>query len=136
MLSDRDILYISVDPVTQTDVEKSTIASRDLRCIELADVHRSPETTIRQAVEWGLAVERVAVHLDVDVLSFAAFPIAENVRRQDGLTLPELATILKGIFLLPNIATLTIAEVNPDHAPDPAETFRQLIAAIADAMAP
>jgi arginase len=135
MLSDRDVLYLGVDPVTQTDVEKSTMASRNLRCIELEEVRRSPDTTIRQAIEWGHAVERVAVHLDVDVLSFAAFPLAENVRRQDGLTLPELATILKGILVLPNIATLTIAEVNPDHAPDQAEMFVQLIAAIADALA-
>jgi arginase len=135
MLSDRDILYLGVDPVTQTDVERSTIASRGLRCIELEDVHRSPERAVRQAIEWGHAVDRVAIHLDVDVLSFASFPIAENVRRQDGLTLPELATVLKGILALPNVATLTITEVNPDHAPDPAETFTQLIAAIAGAVA-
>jgi arginase len=136
MLSDRDILYLGVDPVTQTDVEKSTMASRNLRCLELENVRGNPETTIRQAIEWSHAVERVAVHLDVDVLSFAAFPIAENVRRQDGLTLPELATILRGICLIPNIATLTIAEVNPDHAPDQGKAFAQLIAAIAGAVAP
>ena len=135
MLFDSDILYLGVDPVTQTEVEKATMVSRGLRCIELADVHRSPETTIRQAIEWGQRVERVAVHLDVDVLSFAAFPIAENVRRQDGLTLPELATILRGLLALPNVATLTITEVNPDHAPDQAETFTHLIAAIVDALA-
>jgi arginase len=135
ILSERDILYLGIDPLTQTEVEKSTMTSRNLQCIALEDVHRSPESTIRHAIAWGQAVERVAVHLDVDVLSFAAFPIAENVRRQDGLTLPELATMLKGLFVLPNIAALTITEVNPDHAPDQSETFTQLIAAIADAVA-
>jgi arginase len=136
MLFDRDILYLGIDPVTQTEIEKATMVSRSLRCIELADVHRSLEATIRQAIEWAQRIERVAVHVDVDVLSFAAFPIAENVRRQDGLTLPELATILRGLLALPNVATLTVTEVNPDHAPDQAETFTQLIAAMADALAP
>ena len=49
MLSDRDVLYLGVDPVTQTDVEKSTMASRNLGCIELEAVRRSPDTTIRRA---------------------------------------------------------------------------------------
>ena len=34
-----------------------------------------------------------------------------------------------------NLATLTIAEVNPDHAPDQAETFAALISTLANAMA-
>jgi arginase len=75
------------------------------------------------------------VHLDVDVLSFTAFPIAENVRRRDGLVLPELATIIQGVFAATNLATLTITEVNPDHAPDQAQTFVALIAMLTQAMA-
>ena len=69
------------------------------------------------------------------MLSFTAFPIAENVRRQDGLTLPELATIVQGIFTATNLATLTVTEVNPDHAPDQAEAFAALIALLTHAMA-
>jgi arginase len=134
MLSDRDVLYLAVDPITQTEIEKSTMASRNLRCIELEEVHREPDKSLRQATEWGQTFERVAIHLDVDVLSFAAFPIAENVRRQDGLTLQEMARILKRLLALPNVATFTITEVNPDHAPDQADTFAQLIAVLADAL--
>jgi arginase len=61
--------------------------------------------------------------VDVDVLSFSALPIAENVRRQDGLTLPELAILLGGVCAAPNLATLTITEVNPDHAPSQAQAL-------------
>ncbi len=134
MLSDDDILYLGVDPITQTPTEKATVASRQLRLIELEEVHGNPQAAIRRAVEWGQSFERLAIHLDVDVLSFSAFPIAENVRRQDGLTLPELATILRGLFAAPNLATLTITEVNPDHAPDQEETFATLISTLANAM--
>jgi arginase len=136
MLSDDAIMYLGVDPITQTDAERATIASRQLRLIELEQVHRSPEEAIRRAVEWGRSFERLAIHLDVDILSFPAFPIAENVRRQDGLTLQELSTILRGIFTAPNLATLTITEVNPDHAPDQEETFGALISLLANAMVP
>jgi arginase len=134
LLSDNDIMYMGVDPITQTPTEKATVAARQLRLIELADVHRDPQAAIRRAVDWGQSFERLAVHLDVDVLSFTAFPIAENVRRQDGLTLPELATILRGVFAAPNLATLTITEVNPDHAPDQAESFATLISTLANAI--
>jgi arginase len=134
MLSDSDILYLGVDPVTQTESERTIIQERGLRTIVLEDVHRDPEEAARRAVEWGTSFDRLAVHLDVDVLSFTAFPIAENVRRQNGLTLPELTTIIRGVARAVNLATLTITEVNPDHAPDQSASFSELIAALTRAM--
>jgi arginase family enzyme len=125
----------AVDPITQTHAEKATVASRQLRLIELQEVRHNPEEAIGRAIEWGRSFERLAIHLDADILSFPAFPIAENVRRQDGLTLPELSTILQGIFVAPNLATLTITEINPDHAANQAETFGALISTLANAMA-
>ena len=134
MLADGDILYLAVDPVTQTESERATIQERGLRLIALEEVHRDPEQAARRAVEWGRSFNRLAVHLDVDVLSFTAFPIAENVRRQDGLTLPELATILGELFQAVNLATVTITEVNPLHAPEPSASFAELIATLTQAM--
>jgi arginase len=135
MLSDRDILYLAADGVTQTPSEQGTMLARNLSVIGLDEVHRNPEEAALRAVDWAKSFDRLTVHLDVDVLSFTAFPIAENVRRQDGLTLPELATILQGIFKATNLAALTVTEVNPDHAPDQAEAFATLIATLTNAMA-
>jgi arginase len=42
-------------------------------------------------VKWGADFDRLLVHVDADVLSYVDFPIAENVRRCEGLTLDELA---------------------------------------------
>jgi arginase len=84
----------------------------------LGEVIRSPRRSSRR--------RRALLH---------AFPIAESVRRLDGLTLPELATIVQGIFTATNLATLTVTEVNPDHAPDEAEVFAALITMLAHAMA-
>jgi arginase len=135
MLSERDIFYLATDLHAQTPSERDTMRARRLSAIELDEVHRDPRAAVQRAIEWGRSFDRLAVHLDVDVLSFTAFPIAENVRRQDGLSLPELATIVQGIFRATNVATLTVAEVNPDHAPDQSQAFAALITMLTAAMA-
>ena len=95
------------------------------------EVHRNADAVVRHAVEWAGSFERLAMHVDVDVLSFSGFPVAENVRRQDGLTLPELTDLMGGIFSASNVSTLTVTEVNPDHEPEERETFTALISALA-----
>ena len=93
-----------------------------------------PRHAAERAVEWGREFDRLLIHLDADVLAFTSFPIAENVRRRKGLTLDELATSLGVLASATNWATLTLAEFNPDHAPNEEETFTTLIAMLAEAL--
>jgi arginase len=116
MLAASDILFFAVDNVTP--VEAQTIRALDLESIGLAEVKRDPAGAAKRAVAWAAKFNRLLVHLDVDVLAFIDFPIAENVRRCDGLTLDELSQVLKGLVATPNWRALTVTEVNPDHAPD------------------
>jgi arginase len=74
------------------------------------------------------------VHLDADVLAFTDFPIAENTRRRAGLTLEQLGLALQVLLAAPNWRVLTLAEFNPDHAPDEAEAFRRLNELLAKAL--
>ena len=74
------------------------------------------------------------IHFDVDVLTFSEFPIAENVRRCQGLSLNEAFAAIKALVALPNWRALTITEVNPDHAPDERKLFAQLIARLGEAL--
>jgi arginase len=74
------------------------------------------------------------VHVDLDVLSYIDFPIAENVRRCPGLKLAELGQILNVLVAADNWRALTIAEGNPDHAPDEEVAFKKLNAVIAQAV--
>ena len=76
----------------------------------------------------------VLIHFDVDVLSFIDFPIAENVRRRDGLKLEQAAFVLKQLAALPQWRGLTITEVNPAHAPDESAAFPRLNGVLADAL--
>jgi len=133
MLDDADVLFLAAGQITPP--ERRTIDARRLSVIDLAAVHRDPSGTARQAVAWASRFDRLLVHVDVDVLSFTAFPIAENVRRVDGLTPAELATLVETLVGAPNWAALTVTEVNPDHAPDLDATFGQLIAMLARAFA-
>jgi arginase len=135
MLADSDILFVAASPRTQTDAERATLRARSIEVIELEDVYRDPQEAARRAAAWGASFERLLVHLDVDVLSFTAFPIAENVRREDGLTLAQLATILTTVVAMPNWVSLTVTEVNPDHAPVEASAIGELIAVLTQAVA-
>jgi arginase len=133
LLAPEAILFFAADAITP--VEARIIKERGLAVISLAAVKADPAAAARRALDWGHGFERLLVHLDADVLAYTDFPIAENVRRQPGLTLAELEAALAVLVSAPNWRTLTIAEVNPDHAPDEAAAFRRLIAML-DAILP
>jgi arginase len=123
MLTPADILYFGTDNITAG--EARTMSELRLEQISLMEVKADPEGAAKRAATWAAAHERLVVHLDVDVLAFTDFPIAENTRRRPGLTLEELTTSLTFLLAAPNWRALTITEVNPDHAPDEAQAFRR-----------
>jgi arginase len=133
MLSDRDILYVAARPETPT--ERDILLARNLAAIPLEEVHRDPRRAAGRAAAWGSRFDRLLVHVDVDALAYTAFPIAENVRREDGLSLAELGAILGPLLAAPTWAALTIAEVNPDHAPVEADTFGAFLGMLGQAFA-
>jgi arginase len=77
-------------------------------------------------------VERVLVHLDVDVLDTGAFPLA-NFPHFAGLTLAEVAACLEVFCASPKFAGLIVTEVNPDHDPD-AVLLSQLLDVLVQAL--
>lgn len=132
MLAPADILYFGADNITSAEAE--AMRSLDLERIALAMVKEDPVGAARRAVAWGARYDRLLIHLDVDVLSFTDFPIAENVRRCDGLSFEMLSAALAPLVAAPNWRALTVTEVNPDHAPDERETFGRLIAMLSKAL--
>jgi arginase len=132
MLAPTDILFFAADNITRGEAE--TMRRLSLEQIGLAQVRADPAGAAAQAAAWGARHQRLLIHLDVDVLAYTDFPIAENVRRCPGLTLDELSTALNVLCAAPNWRAMTITEINPDHAPDEAKTFQQLIAVMARAL--
>lgn len=126
-----DVLFFAADAITPGEAE--TMRSLGLKKIALTEVEVDPAGAARQAVAWGARFERLLIHLDVDVLDYTAFPIAENVRGR-GLDFHQLSEALIPLMAAPNWCALTLAEINPDHAPDEADTFHGLITMLSDAL--
>lgn len=132
MLRASDVLFLAAGNIS--DPEAATIEQLRLPVISLQEVRAGPQAAARRAREWARGFDRMLVHVDADVLAYTAFPVAENVRRDDGLRLDELRQVLKHLAAAPNFSALTLTEINPDHAPDEAETFAQLIRMLCDVL--
>jgi arginase len=131
MLAPADILFLAVENIMPGEAQ--TIAELGIPVIGREEVKFDAAAAAARGAAWAARHERLLIHLDVDVLSYTRCPIAENVRRCDGLTLGELSTLLTPLLAAPNWRALTITEANPDHAPDEAEIFGQLIGALCGA---
>jgi arginase len=124
MLPPSAVLFFAADNISPP--ERETMQRLNLASIGLSEVKADPAAAASRALAWAQAFDRVLVHLDVDVLEYVGFPIAENVRRAPGLTFSELSIVLSRLLTAPHCRALTITEANPDHAPDAAEAFTAL----------
>jgi arginase len=132
MLAPGQVLYFGVENITPP--EAAVIGDHAIKVISREQALADIEAAAARAAEWAAGFDCVLVHFDVDVLSFIDFPIAENVRRCDGLKLEQAGFVLKRLAALPHWRGLTITEVNPAHAPDEAAAFARLNDMLADAL--
>jgi arginase len=132
MLKPDQLLFFAAGNITEP--EAATMRALQLRQIPAAEVAADPRAAAERAVQWAQKFELLLVHLDVDVLDYADFPIAENVRRGEGLSWRTLDAALTSLLKAPNWRVLTVAEVNPDHAPDENEAFSQLVGTLGRAL--
>lgn len=120
---------------SSTAFERQTIDELGIEEVPLAHVTADPTDAARGVVNgWARRFERLLIHVDVDVLDFLDFPIAEETRRSRGLRFAQLVAALRELVAAPNWSALTICEINPDHDPD-GTSIRTLSEAIADVLA-
>jgi arginase len=132
MLLPQRLLYFGVENITPP--EAAAIRDHAIKVISREEALRDIKAATARAAEWAVHFDCVLIHFDVDVLSFIDFPIAENVRRCNGLKLEQAAFALKQLTALPQWRGLTITEVNPAHAPDESVTFARFNEVLADAL--
>jgi arginase len=132
MLEPRQLLYFAVENITPP--EAAAIGEHAIEVISREEALNGIEAATARAVEWAARFDCLLIHFDVDVLSFVDFPIAENVRRCDGLKLEQAGLVLKRLAALPQWRGLTVTEVDPAHAPDEAAAFARLNGVLADAL--
>ena len=118
-----------------TEFERKTIDELGIEEVPIAEVTVDPTAAASGVVNgWARRFERLLIHVDVDVLDFLDFPIAEETRRNRGLRFAQLVAALRELVAAPNWVALTICEINPDHDPD-GSSVRKLNEAIADVLA-
>ena len=93
-----------------------------------------PASAAAEAVEWASQFERALIHLDVDIMDYEDFPIAENTRRKQGLTFDQTMAALDPLIQTPHLAVLTICEINPDHGLENDETVKTFAKRLAQSM--
>lgn len=132
MLLPDAVRLVGVDNITAP--EQAVIDRLNLSVEPLSAVLTDPAAAASRTSGWAEGFDRVVVHVDVDVLDYEQFPIAENTRRRPGLHLTSLAQVLSTLCALPNWRALTLCEINPDHAPDEQRSFSELIALVGDVL--
>jgi arginase len=129
MLDVEAVRLFAVENITT--FERSVIDRLRVQVEPLADVVNDPDGVAERTRAWAASYDRILVHVDIDVLDYTKFPIAHEIRDTPGLELPQLARLLTDLHGLPNWSTLTLTEVNPDHAPDERDSFGRLIEMLA-----
>jgi arginase len=93
-------------------------AGRGLYGVPVTDI---PAGTAGRRAAQALARLRgndaLVCHLDVDVIDYARFPLADCPRYHGGLSLSDTFDALRAAAGHPGLACLTLTEVNPDHDP-------------------
>jgi arginase len=115
--------------------EQARIDSLGVAVTRAEAVAANPAGAAQQAAVWGAARAALLVHLDVDAIDFEDFPLAENVRRKFGLRYTDAMAALGELMRAPNLAALTVCEINPDHGYADGSTLRSFAAGLAAAMA-
>jgi arginase len=70
-----------------------------------------------QALARLRGADALVCHLDVDVIDYACFPLADCPRYHGGLSLSDTCDAVQAAAGHPALACLTLTEVNPDHDP-------------------
>ena len=127
LLDPRQVVLLGWGPEQAQPREREAIERLGLATIPSDDVHNDPEQAARRALQTlSDRGERVLVHFDVDAIDFTDTPLSENTGRNEGLPYAVAIEALQTLLHTPNLAGLTITELNPDHAEEGAGSIERL----------
>ena len=112
------VAFLSYVPSETTEAEWRLLKEHEpLQYAATQVAGRARETASLVARALADRVRTFFVHVDVDALDFAQFPIADNAYlRNQGLTLDDLTETLSVLAAHPAFGGLIVAQINPDHA--------------------
>lgn len=135
LVAPDEVFLFAYGPDNRTAFEREQMQEHGLRAIDVREVVRDPEdAAVRATAAIEPEVDRVLVHLDVDVIDFTDLPLSDNAGRNQGLPFEVALRALRVLLSTPKLAALTVTEVNPDHDPD-GSALRRLALGLAEALA-
>ena len=135
LLDAASLVLFGFHPAQLSAGQWRRFAARGLYGVPVTDI--APGTAGARA---GRALARLRdkrvllCHLDVDVIDYAQFPLADCPRYHGGLSLPDTFAAVTAAAAHPGLACLTITETNPDHDPS-GELAQELVSRWAPATA-
>jgi arginase len=118
LLDAASLVLFGFHPAQLSAAQWRRYASRGLYGVPVTDM---PAGTAGQRAAAALARLRdkdaLVCHLDVDVIDYASFPLADCPRYHGGLSLSDTFDAVQAAAAHPGLACLTLTEVNPDHDP-------------------
>ena len=135
LLGPEEVLLFGWGPQQATAFERAQIEERGIARVTVDEVAAGPEAAgarARDRVEERGA--RLLVHFDVDVIDFTDTPMSENWGRNEGLSYAAAMRALDVLLAAPQLAALTITELNPDHIEQGANTLERFATALADSL--
>jgi arginase len=119
-----------------TPFERAVIDRLDISVIPVDEVAAHPERAARRARELlEDRCDRLLVHFDVDVIDFTDVPLSENPGRNEGLAYDHAMRALQALLASPQLAGMTITELNPDHTEQDAQSIERFAAATSGSLA-
>lgn len=108
-----------------TDFERDVIHSNQIQETGWQKVASNPVKAAKKVTEtWATQFDRILIHLDLDVLDYVDMQLAENYRRNIGLSFDQLMLALDEFLQLPNWSVLTVTEINPEHGEEDGSTLK------------
>jgi arginase len=137
VLQPSQVVYLGLAERQATAFEREEIARRGLQAVALAELRAAPAAAAQAALgRIDAACERIAVHLDVDLVDFTDAPLSEHTGRNVGAALDEVLVALRTIAGDPRVAAVTVTELNPLHGEQPGDvTLRRFAHGLARALA-
>jgi arginase len=116
LLSADSLVLFGFHPAQLSAAQWRRFAGRGVYGVPVTDVAEG--TAGRRAAQALTRLQdkpALLCHLDVDVIDYAGFPLADCPRYHGGLSLADTFDVVRVAAAHPGLACLTLTEVNPDH---------------------
>lgn len=135
VLDADQVHYVGVDQNRLTAGERDLLAEHDLAVTSAQRVRRDPVGAAHEARAAMAGFDQLLIHFDVDLVDFNDLPLSENPGRAEGLPFDTVIAALTELLRAPNLAALTVTEINPHHGTEDGATLDRFVAGLVAALA-